>query len=113
MGRGMAALAAILLVMSGCGDDSCNKGSCEFKGNVSACISKDAYKRLSREMLRINETGNVSGARRLYAQGLCERFPEGTKVHVVEPGVLYVKIRLKHRSSYPDMWISPDMLQSS
>lgn len=108
----VAVFAAILLfVISGCSSDSCNKGTCKFNGAMSACVTEEAYDELMDEFRYMRETGQVSRALdRLYQQGQCVRFPEGTKVHVLETGMFIVKIRFIYQNSYPDMWISPEML---
>ena len=105
--------AALLFVTSSLAGDSCNRGECKFRGNVSACVTEEAYDALMDEFLYLNETGQVSRAlESLYDRGWCVRFRDGTRVRVLEPGIFVVKIRFRYLGDYPDMWISPEMLTS-
>ena len=112
--RVLARVAVVcgLALLSACGDEMCNTGTCRFEGNLTACVSREAYARLSDEFAYINRTGDTSRIRILYATGLCKRFPTGTRVHVLESsGLFRVKIRFLDRPGQPDMWINPEFLE--
>ena len=104
------ACAALLALASCGGSDGCDADRCEFKANVTACVSKAIYKEFGEELLYINKTRDTSRVWRFYDGGHCKRFPEGTRVVVLERGLTVSKIRFVHRTSEPDMWIAPEML---
>lgn len=109
----LASATAFLFATASFASDYCNRGECKFSGNVSACVTEEAYDALMDEFLYLNETGHVSRAlQSLYDQGWCARFRDGTRVRVLESGIFIVKIRFRHLRDYPDMWINPEMLAS-
>ena len=111
---GVIALLSNFAISSAYTSDSCNTGECKLKGNVSLCISEEAYDKLTKEFVRISETGELSREfLALYDQGLCARFLDGTRVEVVESGIFVVRVRFKYLNGYPDMWISPEMLETT
>ena len=112
--RWSAALAFtfVFLLASACsaGYDACTRGNCAFRHEATACVSEDLYERFTKELVYIHETGDTRKVGRFYRDGLCRRFPAGTLVTVLEPGLFRVKVRFRSLDA-PDAWISAEFLR--
>ena len=101
-----------LTIGIGCTEDwNCTRGACVFHHDGSACVTRDAYDRLSDEFVYVQETGNTARIEQFYSHGSCKRFPKGTKVHVLDGGVFTVKVRFLDLPTEPDRWMSSEFLR--
>ena len=92
---------------------NCSSGHCRFVQDSTGCVTEQAYDQLTDEFDYINRTGDTSRIGSLYLGGRCKRFPEGTVVFVLEPGIFKVKVRFENLPDEPDRWMSAESLRST
>ena len=105
-------VAACLFALSNCGGlNQCSSGRCRLGYAASGCLTKQAYSQLTEELAYVNETRDTTRIMRLYIEGLCKSFPEGTVVFVLDPGVFTAKVRYTNLPDEPDRWMSAEALR--